>query len=282
MKNNSIGAENDSTDAKRCGLIMPISMIDGCTPDHWVEVKTILEEAITGIEKPVITVNLVSDADEVGVIQKRIVQNVYSADIVVCDVSAKNPNVMFELGMRLAFDRPTVIIKDDKTDYSFDTGIIEHLPYPRDLRFAKIVEFKELLKMKVVATLSAAVNDPTHSTFLKNFGEFKTAKLNEAEVTPDRLILDMLTDLKNDVSRLRTSAAQTHQQIQLPAMGGPERFAEATIQEYCAANKIADAVSLFDDQEFRQWFSQVTAGKVPSQPTYLTRQLFNYVNRHGL
>jgi hypothetical protein len=34
---------------------------------------------------------------------------------------------MFELGMRLAFDKPTVIIKDDKTDYMFDTGIIEHV-----------------------------------------------------------------------------------------------------------------------------------------------------------
>jgi hypothetical protein len=71
------------------------------------------------------------NADDIGVIQKRIVQNLYSSDVIVCDVSGKNPNVMFELGMRLAFDKPTLIVKDDKTDYSFDTGIIEHVPYPR-------------------------------------------------------------------------------------------------------------------------------------------------------
>src|SRR6266566_6083617 len=110
-----------------CGLIMPISTIDGCPSEHWAEVKSIITESVEGIEVPKFAVKLVSDADDVGVIQKRIVQNVYSADVVVCDVSGKNPNVMFELGMRLAFDKPTVIIKDDKTDYAFDTGIIEHI-----------------------------------------------------------------------------------------------------------------------------------------------------------
>ncbi|WP_353118770.1 hypothetical protein [Myroides odoratus] len=53
--------------------------------------------------------------------------NIYNDEIVVCDVSSKNPNVMFELGLRLAFDKPTIIIKDEKTGYSFDTGVIEHL-----------------------------------------------------------------------------------------------------------------------------------------------------------
>src|SRR5712692_8909640 len=139
-----------------CGLIMPISAVDECTAEHWAEVKAVVIEAIESIEEPRFTVRLVSDADESGVIQKRIVQNVYNSDIIVCDVSAKNPNVMFELGLRLAFDKPTVIIKDDKTDYSFDTGIIEHVTYPRDLRFAKIVDFKNTLADKVVATHKAA------------------------------------------------------------------------------------------------------------------------------
>src|SRR5690606_35815500 len=93
--------------------------------------------------------------------------------IVVCDVSGKNPNVMFELGMRLAFDKPTVIVKDDKTDYSFDTGIIEHVGYPRDLRFSKIVLFKDKLSEKVKATYQKSLSDPEHSTFLKSFGRFQ-------------------------------------------------------------------------------------------------------------
>jgi len=76
---------------------MPISSIDGCLENPWSEVLEILNEAIesAGFEG-----NLVSNADDVGIIHKRIIQNLYDNPIVVCDVSCKNPNVMFELGLR--------------------------------------------------------------------------------------------------------------------------------------------------------------------------------------
>ena len=129
-----------------CGIIMPISSIDNCTKEHWVEVKKIILEAIQAAN---FTPSLVSDADDSGVIQKRIVQNIYDNDIVVCDVSCKNPNVMFELGMRLAFDKPTIIVMDDNTNYSFDTSVIEHLSYPRNLSYYQILDFQKKLSNKL-------------------------------------------------------------------------------------------------------------------------------------
>lgn len=186
-----------------CGLVMPISASDGCSADHWADVKAIITEAIEGIPDPKFDVMLVSDADEVGVIQKRIVQNLYNSAVIVCDVSGKNPNVMFELGMRLAFDKPTVIVKDDKTDYAFDTGIIEHIPYPRDLRFNRIVDFKATLASKVLSTYKAGQADPEHSTFLKNFGQFQVASLSEHVVPADKLVVEMLGDIQSSIDRLR-------------------------------------------------------------------------------
>lgn len=185
-----------------CGLIMPISAMDGCTVEHWIEVKNIISDAIESIEDITFLPRLVSDQDDVGVIQKRIVQNIYTSDIVICDVSCKNSNVMFELGMRLAFDKPTILIKDDKTDFSFDTGVIEHLLYPRDLRFSRIVAFKKSLAEKVVATYQAARSDPNHSTFLKNFGSFKVASVDQTVGTPDQVMLDMMQDLTKEVARI--------------------------------------------------------------------------------
>lgn len=77
-----------------CGVVMPISTIDGCDEGHWQHVLEIIQESINTTEfEP----NLVSSSDDIGVIQKRIVQNLYENPIVVCDISAKNPNVMFEL-----------------------------------------------------------------------------------------------------------------------------------------------------------------------------------------
>ncbi|AMD84135.1 hypothetical protein SAMN05444369_108101 [Capnocytophaga haemolytica] len=145
---------------------MPISPVDDYPDNHWKEVKTVLEEAIkkVGFEP-----NIVSDDSAIGLIHERIVNNIYNNEIVLCDVSNKNPNVMFELGMRLAFDKPIIIIKDEKTNYIFDTGVIEHLTYPSDLNYCKILEFKNLLGSKIIETYKKS-KDKNYSPFLKTFG----------------------------------------------------------------------------------------------------------------
>lgn len=176
-----------------CGIVMPISAIDGCNEGHWNDVMQIINDCI---EEAGFEPNIVSNADDIGVIQKRIIQNLYDNPIVVCDVSGKNPNVMFELGLRLAFDKPTIIIKDDQTSYSFDTSPIEHIEYPRDLRFNKIEEFKLKLIDKITKTHQKSIEDPHFSTFLKHFGEFKVAKIDKKEVSQQEFIMDEIKSLR--------------------------------------------------------------------------------------
>jgi hypothetical protein len=196
----------------KCGIVMPISACDACTEQHWSEVKAIITDAVETVG---FSASLVSDADDVGIIQKRIIQNLYDNPIVVCDVSAKNPNVMFELGMRLAFDKPTIIVKDDKTSYSFDTSPIEHLEYPRDLRFSKIVDFKRNLGEKVKATVARAENDQSYTTFLKHFGKFSVAKLETTEVSKEDFIIEELRELRRIVSRREMNAERELVHIQM-------------------------------------------------------------------
>lgn len=203
-----------------CGIVMPISAIDGCTESHWADVLEILTEAI---EEAGFDANLVSNADDSGIIHKRIIQNLYDNPVVVCDVSGKNPNVMFELGLRLAFDKPTVIVKDEKTSYAFDTSAIEHLEYPRDLRFSRIVEFKQKLSEKIKATHQRATTDSNYTTFLKHFGEFKVAKLEKKEVSGQEYILDELRALRSAIRRMevgqfsRESEGMKSRGIRLPS-----------------------------------------------------------------
>ena len=189
-----------STDTRPiCGLVMPISAVDGCSEAHWGEVRSILSEAI---EDAGFDAGLVSDADDAGLIHKRIIQNLYENPVVVCDVSGRNANVMFELGIRLAFDKPTIIVKDEVTPYSFDTSLIEHLDYPRDLRFAKIVDFKKRLGEKVRATFEKSTSDAEYTTFLKHFGEFKVAKISKKEVSTQEIIMDELQSIRSTLRRL--------------------------------------------------------------------------------
>ena len=178
---------------------MPISAIDGCGESHWEQVRSIIKEALADLD---LAVELVSEADEVGVIQGRIIQNIYDNDIVVCDVSCKNPNVMFELGMRLAFDKPAVVIKDELTTYSFDTSPVEHLTYPRGLHYHQIQDFKVKLRAKVTATLLAA-SKPDHTSFLKHFGKFVVAGIDQKPVGKEEYLLAKLDDLTREMGRLR-------------------------------------------------------------------------------
>ncbi|WP_300764749.1 hypothetical protein [uncultured Bacteroides sp.] len=181
-----------------CGIVMPISSIDNCSETHWKEVKGIITDAI---EAAGFEARLVSEANDSGIIQKRIVQNLYNNDIVVCDVSCKNPNVMFELGMRLAFDKPTIIVMDNMTKYSFDTAPIEHLGYPRDLSYYQILEFKKNLSDKIKGTIAAA-KQPNYTTFLKNFGEFQVATIENKKGTIDEVVLSRLDDINRQITDL--------------------------------------------------------------------------------
>lgn len=212
---------------------MPISSLDGCSEGHWSDVLEIITEAI---EEAGFEGNLVSNADDVGIIQKRIIQNLYENPIVVCDVSGKNPNVMFELGMRLAFDKPTIIIKDDKTSYSFDTAPIEHVEYPRDLRFSRIVDFKAKLAEKIRATFEKSTMDTSYTTFLKHFGEFKVAKIDKKEVSGQEFILDELKNIRMGMRRLERnqSGRETHFRGEIDFPSSDEDF------DYCLS-KASDA-----------------------------------------
>lgn len=186
-----------------CGLVMPISDMGSSTAAHWSEVRGILTEAIESIEEYEVAVKLVSEEDHVSIIQKNIIQNLYDSDIVVCDVSRTNGNVMFELGMRLAFDKPTIIITDDKTDYLFDIGVIEHVEYPRDLRFNSIVEFQEKLKNKVKDTYENQKKNPDESFFLSNFGTFRVAKIDSKTVSAEEYTQEIMKDLQNQMRIIR-------------------------------------------------------------------------------
>lgn len=200
----------DNTGNKKpmCGIIMPIGDNSEYPIGHWKEVLSILVEAIsqTNFEP-----RLVSDDVAIGLIHERIVNNIYTDEIVICDVSSKNPNVMFELGLRLAFDKPTIIIKDEKTGYSFDTGVIEHLTYPSSLRFSQIVDFKKELIKRIKATYEKSKSDTNYSPFLKSFGKtIIPASIQQTEIAESKYILSRLEAISDEIKFLRINQSSNN------------------------------------------------------------------------
>ena len=243
--------EEEESNALTCGIIMPIASMDLCDEKHWQEVQQIIKISALGAG---FEAQIVSDAKESGVIQKRIIQNIFHADIVVADVSCKNPNVMFELGMRLAFDKPTIIIKDDKTAYSFDTGVIEHLTYPRSLHHFTILEFQQKLEAKIKATHQESQNNPEYTTFLKHFGEFKVSAIEESEISKSDYILKSIESLTRQVSSLSDSPRRTRRSSSslLNAKGNEEADCRGGalqgIREYLNSEGL-EAIDIYRDDD---------------------------------
>lgn len=184
---------------KICGIIMPIADMEDYDAAHWLRVRELIETAanIAGYQA-----RIVSESEDIGVIHSRIVQNIYDDPIIVCDVSGKNANVMFELGLRLAFDKPVIIIKDDKTNYSFDTSPIEHLDYRHDLRYQDSVTFINTLAKRIGATVKKKEESPEFSPFLGHFGKFTVAALDVVEGSPTQYVEHRLNEIQRTLDRL--------------------------------------------------------------------------------
>lgn len=136
----------------RCFVIMPIStpiesVSDyGDDPDHFAHVlcylfKPALERAGYDMVPP-----FVSNSQ---IIQAEIIRNIETADLVLCDISEWNANVFFELGIRVALDRPVALVKDSKTPaIPFDNALVScHTydstitPWCLDAEIEKLAEF---------------------------------------------------------------------------------------------------------------------------------------------
>jgi hypothetical protein len=250
-----------------CGIVMPISATDGCSEDHWKDVLAILSDAVrlSGYEP-----NLVSNDNDIGVIQKRIVQNLYNNPVVICDVSGRNPNVMFELGMRLAFDKPVVIVKDDKTPYSFDTSPVEHLSYPRDLRFGAIVEFKRRLSEKISASFTS------RNSFLSSFGKFKVAKIEEESAGALDIILEEIGALKSSVRRLEDRGIARNQRTVIEKDDLVKMLSTPRGLSHGISGGVNLNVVVNGSEEKRAMFS----GSLKADPKILDVQRFAEANDH--
>jgi hypothetical protein len=188
---------NPKEDSRLCGIVMPISDCDGRPASHWADVLKIIQDAANSVG---LSARLVSDTMDSNLIHKEILSNIYNDDIVVVDVSGRNPNVFFELGVRMATQKPTVIVKDDTTSYPFDTGPNRFVEYPRDLRHPQMETFKSRLADALIATISHTAE----KSFIGQLGPFQIPKIEAKEISFNDAILSKLDVLERRMSMLST------------------------------------------------------------------------------
>lgn len=181
-----------------CGIVMPISAFADYDTNHWSNVRDIIDRAISEAGFRPIPVWEHSSTD---IIQGRIVRNLYELPVIVCDISGLNPNVMFELGLRLAFKKPVVLLVDEKTKIPFDTNSIDHLIYGSSLQFQETEKMIDVLAEKISA-IKVAHKSGNYEAFIDTFGAFSTFEPNPQKVEIDEYVARRLDDIVSQIRRL--------------------------------------------------------------------------------
>ena len=111
-------ASESNVDGKSCFVIMPFSERLSNRPKGFFDevfeslIKPAAEEAGFDVQT--------ANKDGSDVIQSTIINELLDADLVIADLTDHNPNVLFELGFRMAQEKPVAIIKTSDTGGIFD------------------------------------------------------------------------------------------------------------------------------------------------------------------
>lgn len=183
---------------KTCFVIMPISDVDGYEAGHFKRVyEHIIKPAceIAGF-KPF----RADDVNTTNHIIIDILKRIIEADMTICDLSSRNPNVLYELGIRQAFNLPVTLIKDERTSRIFDIQTLRDVPYNSSLRIDTI---EQVVPMMADALKSTYENkDDSINSIIQLLG-IEAAKVTKTEVSEDTgLLLNAINNLGKRISKI--------------------------------------------------------------------------------
>lgn len=101
---------------RTCLVIMPIGTTESCSAEEWTEVfDQTIEPAVSAAGY-----HCLRSVVSVGHIIEGVLDNLNRSDLVVADLTDRNPNVFYELGVRHALRDATILISQNVDDIPFD------------------------------------------------------------------------------------------------------------------------------------------------------------------
>lgn len=202
--------------------MMPISDIVGYEPGHFDRVyKYLIKPACEKAQfKPIRADDVVSSNHIVIDILRKIIDS----HMVLCDLSAKNPNVLYELGLRQAFNKPAALIKDDKTADIFDIQGFRYFPYDHQLRIDNVkIEID-----KIAHSLTETYNNSGQevNSIVQLLG-VEPAKLGDTVQLSreDSVLLEAINSVAKRLSSLERQHKNTNRKAPQIQHRGPDEYA---------------------------------------------------------
>lgn len=181
-----------------CFVLMPISDAPGYESGHFGRVyEHLLKPAIIAAGYVPIRAD---DSVKTEYIVVGIIQKIVEAEMVLCDFSARNPNVMYELGIRHAFNKPVVLIKDARTEKVFDIQGLRYAEYDESLRIDAVQKDAQRISLAILET---GKNIGGNTNSVVHLAGLKAAPVPEGQtISPDTELL--LSAISTIDSRLQS------------------------------------------------------------------------------
>jgi hypothetical protein len=119
-----------------CFVMMPFSDPDNYEKGHFRKVYD--QIFLPAINKADFRSYRVDEAEGTNIIHHTILSKLLECPIAICDLSSRNPNVLFELGFRQAFNKPVVLVQEVGSPRIFDLGLIKTYDYSKSFFYEDV------------------------------------------------------------------------------------------------------------------------------------------------
>ena len=221
----STTTNNPTAPPAECFVIMPISDQDSYAKGHFQRVYTdIISPACTFAGYKAIRAD---DVKASNFIHLDILQKLLVCPMAVCDLSSSNPNVLFELALRQAFDKPVALIQEVGTKQIFDIAPLRYTEYRKERVYHEVIEDQARICKAIGDTAEAFRTGKGINSIVKLLSLSQPAKLPDASQESQQADLQRI--LLAEMGQLRAefrSAVKTLQGIQ-PRDEKPSHFPSA-------------------------------------------------------
>jgi len=200
-----------------CFVVMPISDPDGYVSGHFQHVfEDIFRPACEAAGYCAVRADQVR---ETNLIHLDVLQRLLKTPMVLADLSSRNPNVLFELGLRQAFDMPAVLVQEVGTPKIFDIAPLRYTEYRRARVYHEVLEDQQAIAESIKATRDAYAKGAGVNSIVRILSLTQPASLPDLQEAGRDPVLQLI---RAELNELRLEIRRSQRQ-RPPRLLGSER-----------------------------------------------------------
>lgn len=187
--------ENTNNKKEKCFVIMPISDQGDYPKGHFQKVYE--QIFVPAIKEAGYDAFRVDEDNMCTQIVEKIFKAIQECPMALCDLSNRNPNVLYELGIRQAYDKPVVLVQDDKMERIFDISGINTISYNSSRLYEEVLDARGKITEAILT-----MKEGRHTSIIKVL-KAQAASADSEDIPRDDRIEILLSGLIKDVNDLK-------------------------------------------------------------------------------